>query len=106
MINATVRVAVRWLAPEEGGRRQPFAGQQYRPTAVVDGDDGRMWSATIEFDDALHPTSGRFRFLAAAAPTERLKADAHLELYEGPRLVAECRVAANVSVDAVAGVAR
>ena len=91
---------LRWLSPQEGGRREPPTGPEYATTArfVGEGPDA-TFSVVIRFKNkAAAPNSGQPVDISLLAPenlpdVERRLVDEHsLIITEGPRPVAECRL--------------
>jgi hypothetical protein len=91
------RVRLSWLSPEQGGRRAPFVGSRYAPTARFTGDELQdMFSVVIEFDqaDSPNPSEASLGLLDPGLTDVRLRirTGATLEIMEGPRKVADCSV--------------
>ena len=98
MAQKIARVNVRWLLPEQGGRRQPFVGSSYAPTARFSGD-AELFSVVVEFPSATqaNPTAGKLNLLfpeRLPRAQTRLVPGSKLELTEGPTTVAYCEVVA------------
>jgi len=94
-----VPVLIRWLTPEQGGRKSPpFAGYmpriefEYFPFA-----QGEAWSVVLD-DLRTNGTEseGSMRFLSEEAPVEALQRGGAFKLFEGGRTVAEGYVLALV----------
>jgi hypothetical protein len=88
------RARIRWLSPEEGGRREPPSGDQYITVARFADPAGDWssdaWSVVLRFDDSAEEAC--VSFLVNDAPAHLLQSGTMFELYEGSRKVADVRV--------------
>jgi hypothetical protein len=88
-------VALRWLTPEEGGRKQPFVGARYATTARFPGESD-LFSVVCLFPDATLPNPARadlvLLFPDLVDIQRRILPGSHLEITEGPKVVARCQV--------------
>lgn len=92
---------LRWLTPQEGGRRQLPAGPEYATTARFAGDGPEaLFSVIIRFKNTAPPTPSTEQAIdiSLLAPESlpdverRLLEEDSLIVTEGPRPVAECRL--------------
>jgi hypothetical protein len=103
MEKSVVAVRIRWLSPEEGGRKtMPLAG--YMPRIEFHDfpfPDGESWSIVLTALETNGMVSvGSMRFLSDHAPVEALHRGGAFELFEGGRKVAEGIVLAPVTMNA------
>lgn len=91
------RVRFDWLPPEQGGRRTPWIGDRYVPTARIAGDN-ELFSVIVRFEtgDRPNPTQGVLGLLNPdlTSVCSRIHAGTRLDITEGPRKVADCTVIA------------
>ena len=95
MTQATANVEIRWLTQKEGGRTQPFVGAQYAATARFVGEDN-YFSIVVRFptQQQANPPEGKLRLLNPDLHEiqTRIIPGCRLEIAEGSRTVAHCRV--------------
>jgi hypothetical protein len=96
MLRPVADVRLDWLPPEKGGRAQPFVGALYAPTAHFQGDS-ELFSVVLRFADSSqpNPTQAKLGLLASDLLPDvqgRIVPGCNLEITEGPRPVAHCRV--------------
>jgi hypothetical protein len=87
-------VQLQWLKMEEGGRRQPFVGFQYTPTARFFGEN-EYFSVVLRFpSNHPNPSQGKLTLLFPDLQDvqKRLVPGCKLEITEGSRIVAHCQV--------------
>jgi hypothetical protein len=90
-------VRLRWLTPEEGGRKFPPhpSGQPYATTAYFHGDSlAELFSVVLRFT-AGGIQQAELRLLASDKLPDiaaRLTPGTELHITEGPRTVAECQI--------------
>ncbi len=88
-------VELRWLTPEEGGRKQPFVGARYAVTARFPGDSD-YFSVVCFFSNPsqANPPEAELALLNPDLKDiqNRILAGGQLEITEGPKLVAHCQV--------------
>lgn len=98
-------VQLHWLTPEEGGRKVPFCGERYTPTARFAGEQDQF-SVALEFPQncAQNPTAGTLRLLFSELVDiqRRILPGVALEIMEGPRVVARCKVESSEQMAAFA----
>jgi hypothetical protein len=89
------QISMRWLTPEEGGRKTPIRGERYTPTARFAGEQDQF-SVILEFADrtVANPTKGTLRLLFPdlIEIQRRVGPGTALEIMEGGRVVAHCLV--------------
>jgi hypothetical protein len=89
------QVRLRWLTAEEGGRKLPFVGGRYTPTARFAGEQDQF-SVVLDFpgNNVANPTKGALRLLNPDLVDIqlRIRAGVALELMEGACVVARCLV--------------
>lgn len=91
---------LRWLSPQEGGRREPPTGPEYAATARFVGEAAdAIFSVVIRFKNkTAAPSAGQAVDMSLLAPENlpdverRLIDEDSLIITEGPRPVAECRL--------------
>ena len=91
----SVRVSVRVLSAEEGGRHHPFHGNRYAASVSFLPDEG--WSIVLDFPAVItagkEPIEAEAWFLALdKAPWDKLVKGTTLDLYEGLRHTATAEV--------------
>jgi hypothetical protein len=95
MMLAAVPIHLRWLDAEQGGRKTPFAGTRYAPTARFAGESNQF-SVVLDFpqNSGPAPATGTLRLLFPdlADIQQRISPGARLEILEGSRIVAQCHV--------------
>ena len=98
----TITARLRWLRPEQGGRREPPSGPKYSTVARFDETEEHWlrhaWSVVVDFTTPPGPTWTHIvsvRFLSNTGPAELQAPDRVFALYEGHRKVAEGLVLAN-----------
>ncbi len=90
-------VRLRWLAPQEGGRKSPLqpSGAPHAATAYFHGDSvADQFSVVLRFTGGTTQTA-ELRLLAPENLPDiaaRLAPGTELRITEGPRTVAECQV--------------
>ena len=91
-----VHVTLRWLTPDEGGRRRPIQGQEYAPTARFVGETHDLFSVVLSFVDPQQPNPEeadlRLLFPDLTEVQKRLLPGSRLEITEGAKVVAHCQV--------------
>ncbi len=94
MMVSRAHVQLRWLTAAEGGRSQPFVGSRYTPTAHLAGEN-EFFSIVLDFATIQpNPTEGRLSLLFPELQDiqSRIVPGCQLEITEGSRKVALCRV--------------
>ena len=85
----------RWLTPAEGGRKTPFLGPRYATTARFAGES-ELFSVVMFFSSPAqaNPSEGDLALLHPdrIEIQKRFVPGCQLEITEGPKLVAQCRV--------------
>ena len=92
----TVRATIRWIKPDEGGRRHPPSGEGTIPYSTIVRFLGEpwppqtAWSLLVEKVRAVDPFTwdANIRFLFPEAPEDLLTLHKGFELYEGNKCVA------------------
>jgi hypothetical protein len=95
MARPIAHVELRWLTPQEGGRRQPFVGARYATTARFLGEND-LFSVVCFFPTPTQPNPSKAD-LALLNPDlvdiqRRIVTGIQLEITEGAKLVARCHV--------------
>jgi hypothetical protein len=99
MPEPVAEVRLRWVAPQEGGRKTPLqpSGPPYFPTAYFRGDSvDDLFSVVLRFKGGNTQTA-ELRLLVPENDPEvvaRLVPGTELHITEGARTVAECQVVA------------
>jgi hypothetical protein len=95
MPQSVAHAELRWLTPEEGGRRTPFVGPRYATTARFPGESD-LFSVICFFSNPSQPNPLEadlvLLFPDRVEIQKRLLPGCQLEITEGPKLVAQCRV--------------
>jgi hypothetical protein len=92
-------VRLRWLSPQEGGRKTPLDpyGSPYAPTAYFRDDSvADLFSVVLQFTDGSTQTAELRLLVPQNLPdiAARLVPGTELRITEGARTVAECQVVA------------
>ena len=95
-MNPVYRIKLRWLTPQESGRQSPIrGGRRYTPTARFAGEESQF-SVVLEFPQSnlLNPPEGTLRLLFSdlVEIQRRMVPGVALEIMEGARVVANCRI--------------
>jgi len=101
----SVKARIKWLSPEDGGRRQAPSGPTYSTVAkfedLQDKWPEEAWSIVAEFLDAGDEPLSVFanvRLLAPDGPSSLLRPGSRLELFEGRQKVADVTVLSDTEV--------
>lgn len=95
MSKRQVHVVLRWLSPEEHGRKAPPTGPTYSATiAMKDGSVNGEWSVRLEnlFFTAPDRSEADLSFIVDEAPQGVLRLGSQFALFEGRWPVAEGRI--------------
>lgn len=93
-MSTNAKARIRWLTPEEGGRKKPPIGPRYVTVVHFENDKSypdEAWSIVVEYanepDQSLTIIADVY-FLVDEAPVKFLEPGNKFELLEGPKIVA------------------
>lgn len=106
----SVTAKLRFLPPEQGGRRSRPIGPHYSTAAEFEGVSGHSssdtWSVIATFRDAIDEegdVTAEIEFLSPDAPQELLTEGAHFTLMEGARTVARGEIISSSTAAEIEG---
>jgi len=90
-VEKRIRVAIKWLTFEEGGRKMLIGGTHYRPTIILYNDHSQChWSFVMDFINQTsykYPTIAEATFITEAAPWSQMLEGTQFDVHEGPKIV-------------------